>query len=46
MYSYKSRIRYSELDETGHLRLEYLCWIIFRIALRFIRKILDLGWII
>lgn len=24
MYSYKSRIRYSELDETGHLRLESL----------------------
>lgn len=24
MYSYKSRIRYSELDETGHLRLEAL----------------------
>ena len=24
MYSYRSRIRYSELDETGHLRLESL----------------------
>ena len=24
MYSYKSRIRYSELDESGHLRLESL----------------------
>lgn len=24
MYNYKSRIRYSELDETGHLRLESL----------------------
>ena len=24
MYSYKSRIRYSELDETGHLKLESL----------------------
>ena len=24
MYHYKSRIRYSELDETGHLKLESL----------------------
>ena len=24
MYSYQSRIRYSELDETGHLKIESL----------------------